>query len=496
MALDRSSGILLHPTSLPSQYGIGTLGDESRRFVDFLADAGQKLWQILPLGPTGYGDSPYQCFSAFAGNPLLIDLEQLQQENLLTRDELEALPAFPATNVNYTKVAKSKLPLLVKAYDRFSAGAKRAQKRTFSNFCAQEAWWLDDYSLFATLKEAHNEKPWVKWKEWARDRHDEELAHFATKNESRMSFHKFVQFTFFSQWRKLLKYAHSARVRIIGDMPLYVAHDSADVWVERDLFKLLPNGKPKEMAGVPPDYFSRTGQLWGNPIYNWRQHKATGFDWWIRRMRAALELYDIVRIDHFRGLAAYWSVPHGKRTAMNGKWIKAPGRELLQKMRDELGTLPLIAEDLGVITPDVEALRDDFDLPGMKILQFSFDSSEENDYLPHNYLRNAVAYTGTHDNDTMAGWYRSAFASDCALARDYLNTNRSEIPSAAVRAVWASVADMAIAPLQDILSLGSKARMNTPGTIGGDNWRWRFRKEDLSKSLALKLRRLTHVYGR
>ena len=491
----RGSGILLHPTSLPGPHGIGTFGAPAREFIDFLAESGQRWWQMLPLGPTGYADSPYQCLSTFAGNPMLIDLGDLVERGLLTKRELQPLTGLSTASVDYAGVIHAKRPLLAKAYARFAADGDRASHAAWAHFRRQHARWLNDFALFMAMKDVRGGKAWVHWPTAWRDRRETALKTFAEKEQERVAAHQFFQFLFFTQWAALRRYARERNIRIIGDLPLYVAHDSSDAWSDRRNFLLRPDGRPRQVAGVPPDYFSRTGQLWGNPIYHWRYLERTNFDWWTRRVAAGMACFDLLRIDHFRGLAAYWAVPYGNRTAIHGAWIKAPGRRLLETLQKRLKELPIIAEDLGVITPDVEALRGDFSLPGMKILQFAFDSGESNNFLPHTYPRHCVVYTGTHDNDTFAGWYQHARPHDRAFARDYLDAEPATIAWQGIRAAWSSVACLALAPLQDLLGLDSRARMNRPGTSSG-NWQWRYQRGDLTTGLAHRLRRLTKLYGR
>jgi 4-alpha-glucanotransferase len=503
----RKSGILLHPTSLPGRFGIGDLGPSAHAFVDRLAAARQQLWQVLPLGPTGYGDSPYQCFSAFAGNPLLISLESLRDEGLLQPGELQQAPAFGAEEVDYGAVIDFKLPLLARAHERFQAGAPAPQREACEAFCAAQASWLDDYALFMAVKAEHRGVAWTDWDPAIAAREPEAIAGWGRRCAVQVEAQKFWQFEFFRQWRSLRDHCRASGVAIMGDVPIFVAHDSADVWARRELFHLDAGGHPTAVAGVPPDYFSATGQLWGNPLYRWGVLAASGYDWWIERLRAALALVDLVRLDHFRGFEAYWEIPAGETTAVNGRWVEAPGRELFQALRNALGELPIVAEDLGVITPGVDALRREFGLPGMAILQFAFGSDPQaSDFIPHNLERDRVIYTGTHDNDTTAGWWTSAGAGDStrtaeqvaserAFALEYLKSDGTQIHWDFIRAVLASVAAVAIVPLQDVLGLGSAARMNLPGRPGG-NWRWRCAEGAFTPELQERLARLTEVYGR
>jgi 4-alpha-glucanotransferase len=495
MRVARCSGLLLHPTSLPSKYGIGTLGEEACRFVDFLADSGQSLWQLLPLGPTGYGNSPYQCVSAFAGNPLVIDLDLLAGRLGLGREELGPCPEHRVGRIEYGSLIASRDALFRRAHEEFRRRSDPALRAELARFGEQNAGWLENYALFMALKERFGGACWAQWPEAARFRQPEALASWRTELADAVERHRFLQWAFFDQWTRLRAYASERNVRVIGDLPLYVAYDSAEVWSEPDGFLLDGDRNPLSVAGVPPDYFSPTGQLWGNPLYDWDRMRGTGFRWWLDRFRANLRWYDFVRFDHFQGLCTYWAVPFGERTAARGEWRKAPGHDLLSALCAEAGELPILAEDLGVLTDEVVALRERFNLPGMRVLQYAFDPSEVNDHRPHAYARRCAAYTGTHDNDTVAGWYANSHSDVRNAARDYLHATGATIALAFVRAVWASVADVAIAPLQDVLGLESDARMNTPGTDSG-NWEWRFEPGSLTPRLARDLRRLTKMYGR
>ena len=497
MKFERSSGILLHPTSLPGPYGIGDIGPQAFRFVDWLASTGSKLWQVLPLGPTGYGDSPYQCFSAFAGNPYLISPELLIQDGLLTEDDLAGTPNFDASKVDFGSFIPWKLDLLLKAFSRFAQG-EVSLKKEFKSFCKANASWLDDFALFMSLKEANGGGAWNGWEKSIRTRKQaamEKARKDLTESIQRFSFY---QFLFFRQWMSLRTYANEKGIKIIGDIPIFIAYDSADAWANPDLFFLDKNSLPTVVAGVPPDYFSPTGQLWGNPLYRWKTHKETNYAWWVERFRAVLKLVDIIRLDHFRGFAGYWEVKFGSPTAEKGRWVPGPGHEFLKTLSKKLVSkgepLPIIAEDLGVITPDVVALRDDFNLPGMKILQFGFDEPK-NPFLPHNYPAHCVAYTGTHDNDTARGWFDSAPDIECNFALKYLNTNKDGFVWELIRGVWSSVAVFAIAPMQDFLNLGGFARMNFPSRLGG-NWEWRMSEKDMNDQLANSLRELNGLYLR
>jgi 4-alpha-glucanotransferase len=503
----RSSGILLHPTSLPSRFGIGDLGREAFRFADFLHAAKQRIWQVLPLGPTGYGDSPYQVFSAFAGNPLLISPESLAQEGLLSSEDLSDVPNFPQAQVNYGEVIHFKFPLLRKAFARFQNDGERSTQDAFQDFCQLQAAWLDDYALFMAIKDAHGGKAWNQWDSAIALREPEALEHWTRTLSDEIRCWKFWQFLFFKQWKALKQYCHARGIQIMGDIPIFVARDSADVWSHSQLFHLDERGNPTVVAGVPPDYFSATGQLWGNPLYRWDVMAASGYDWWVQRFRAALELVDLLRIDHFRGFEAYWEVPGHETTAINGRWVSGPGAELFEAVRQTLGDLPIVAENLGLITPEVEALRQKLGFPGMAVLQFAFGSgTPDSEFLPHNYSRNLLVYTGTHDNDTTVGWWNSTGVNDSTRRPEdvqkerefvlkYLDVNGNEIHWAFIRAVLASVANLAIVPLQDVMGLGSDARMNLPARPSG-NWQWRYVPEMLTASMEQRLREFTILYGR
>jgi 4-alpha-glucanotransferase len=506
MSFPRASGILLHPTSLPGSFGIGDLGAEAYKFVDFLEKSKQTYWQILPLGPTGYGDSPYQCFSAFAGNTHLISPEKLVEEELLTEEEINQKPDFAEDRVDFGGVYEWKNWILPNAYERFRMTTSVDLRGKFETFSQQNAAWLDDYALYRALKAAQDQKAWYEWDEPLRLRHENALAEAREHLRGEIQAQKFYQFLFFRQWSELKNYANEKDIKIVGDVPIFVALDSADVWCNPREFKLNEDGSPKVIAGVPPDYFSKTGQLWGNPIYNWERMQTEGFRWWIERVRFTLKTVDIVRVDHFRGFAAAWEVPGGDKTAENGRWVNVPGKELFRTLQNALGELPVMAEDLGVITPDVEELRDSFGFPGMRILQFAFGGDTKNHDLPHNYIQNSVAYTGTHDNDTTVGWFHSQagagstrdesqISREHEFCTEYLSSNGSEIHWDFIRAVWASVADTAITPMQDLLGLAGAARMNLPASNAG-NWQWRYRKDDLTDEIAARLRRLTEIYGR
>ena len=493
MSFERSAGLLLHPTSLPGRHGIGSLGLSAYEWVDFLASAGQRLWQVMPLGPTGYGDSPYQCFSAFAGNPYLIDLDDLVERRLLQASDLAAAPELPADRVDYGAVIPFKLAMLTRAFERLQQD--RSQTGDFAEFCASQAYWLDDYALFMALKEAHAGKVWNEWDEGVRRRRPDALNAAKKAHANEVERHKAWQWLFYEQWSKLLSYAHDRAIAVIGDIPIFIAYDSADVWANPDMFYLDENGNPTVVAGVPPDYFSVTGQRWGNPLYRWDRMTADGFRWWIDRFKSTFEFFDIVRVDHFRGFEAYWEIPAEAPTAVEGRWVAGPGQPLFDAIRAALGKLPIIAEDLGVITPEVERLRDDNDLPGMKVLQFAFAGNADDPYLPHNYQRNTVVYTGTHDNDTTRGWYRHISEQEKDRVRRYLARSDESIALELIRLATASVADLAIFPVQDVLDLGSEARMNTPGRPEG-NWSWRLTEGMIGPWVAPLLLEMATVYGR
>ncbi len=490
----RSSGVLLHPTSLPGPYGIGDLGPAAREWVDALALAGQRWWQVLPLGPTGYGDSPYQCFSAFAGNPLLVSPDDLVADGLLSRDDLAAC-RLPHGPIDYAAVSRNKAAMVAKAWKTFDKiGTVLVDE--YDQFRTENAAWLEDYSLFLAIKQSGDGGSWLNWPKELRFRDPAALADGRHRVSPLDRVHAFGQFLFFRQWGKLRDYARSKNVLIIGDMPIFIAEDSSDVWANPDLFQLDADRRPRFVAGVPPDYFSATGQLWGNPLYDWDAHERTGFRWWVDRLRAAVAQVDLVRLDHFRGLEAYWEVPAEMPTAEKGRWAPGPGAKLLAALRDGLGGLPIIAEDLGVITPEVDALRLGFGLPGMRILQFAFGGAVEERFLPYAYVNPTVVYTGTHDNDTTRGWWDHTLTGAERLhARRFLNCDGSDVCWDMIRAAWASPALLAVAPAQDLLDLGTDARMNMPGRAGG-NWQWRLPPDGLRPAVAHRLGELTALYGR
>ena len=493
----RSSGILLHPTSFPSRFGIGDLGLEAYRFIDFLTESAQQYWQVLPLGPTGFGNSPYMAYSALAGNPLMISPERLRDEGLLTEEDFADLPEFPVERVDFGQVMATKISLLQKACENFKTQASPIQQKEFAGFCEAKAHWLDDYAFFMALLEAHQGASWHTWEPELAKRQPEALEMWRRRLTTEIFAHKYYQFEFFRQWAQLKSYANLRGIRIIGDIPIYVAHNSADVWANPENFCLnQETGEVALMAGVPPDYFSATGQLWGNPVYNWEQLQHDHFHWWVQRFQALLDYVDLIRIDHFRGFEAYWVVKQGETTALNGEWVKAPGEAFFEVLNEKLGQLPIMAEDLGVITPEVDALRDRFEFPGMKILQFAFGGDAGNPYLPFNYPRNCVVYTGTHDNDTTVGWFNQLSEQEKESFLTYLGcTSHEGIHWDLIRIALSCVANQAIIPLQDILGLGTEARMNFPSKPEG-NWEWRYKSDAVTEEMRSRLKTLTHIYGR
>jgi 4-alpha-glucanotransferase len=491
--IKRNSGIVLHITSLPGNDGIGTLGENAYRFIDFLADTGQELWQILPLGPVGYGNSPYQCYSAFAGNPLLIDIDLMVNEGLLTSEDLDIKPTFPLYRVVFDKVEEWKYPVLKKAFEKFLSTGRLSNE--YHTFLDEHQWWLNDYALFMASKKHFNNIIWTQWDKDLKFREKTALDKYSSLLEEEIGFRKFLQFMFFRQWFRLKEYASSKHIKILGDLPLYVSGDSVDVWTNAEIFRLDKNLNQLQMGGVPPDYFSETGQLWGNPVFNWERLEERGFDWWMARLHFNLNMFDRVRIDHFRGLESYWSVPAGETTAIKGKWVPAKGYQMLKMFKKQVGSLSLVAEDLGMITDEVVRLRDEFNLPGMKVLQFAFGSDAANHNLPHNYLPNFIAYSGTHDNNTTLGWLRSLKVNEKKMVRRYLGTTGKKAVKNAVELIWSSCATSAIIPLQDLLELDERARLNTPGTAQG-NWEWRFKWWQLKKKHRDYLRNITRKYNR
>ena len=513
MSFPRSSGILLHPTSLPGPFGIGDLGPAAYEFADFLERAEQSIWQMLPLGPTGYGDSPYQCFSAFAGNPALISLARLSDQGLLASKDVNELPEFSRDEVEYERVNQFKQAKLSQAFSEFQRNAPQHRRAEFARFVQAEAEWLSDYALFRALKEKFGGVAWPKWDHDFISREPSALQRARKELALQIAEQEFLQFVFFEQWQSLKQYCGQKKIRLMGDLPIYVAHDSADVWAHPEYFHLDSRGNATKVAGVPPDYFSATGQLWGNPIYHWDRMAADGYSWWIKRFRAAFRMFDMVRVDHFRGFEAYWEVPGGEKTAQNGTWRKGPGAELFAVVENKLGRLPILAENLGVITPEVEAIRERFGFPGMAILQFAFGNDPQGpSFRPHNYPRNLVAYTGTHDNDTVIGWWTSRpgegsirteedIRKEREFTRAYLglndchNSQPEHINWIFIRTLMASVADTVVFPVQDLVGAAGEARMNVPGTATG-NWRWRVRGELVTEEIASRLRNMAAIYDR
>lgn len=498
MIKTRGSGILLHPTSLPGPFGIGDLGESAYQFIDFLVSTGQKYWQVMPLGPTGYGDSPYACLSAFAGNPLLISLEKLVEEGYLPLDSLAEYPKYSEEKIEYCEVSKTKVEYLKTSFVHFMQNASMTDKKRFSNFCDNRytRTWLDNFALFMALKENFENKAWDEWpQEYALRTPN---AMLESKNELAESilFNKYLQYQFYKQWSLILDYAHLNGIEVIGDIPIFVARDSADVWAYPGLFYLDASGKPTVVSGVPPDYFSETGQLWGNPIYRWDKMKKDNYLWWTERFKVALNTVDIIRLDHFRGFEAYWEVAAGEETAINGKWVKGPFKDFFSTVESSIGNLPFIAEDLGVITPEVEDLRDAFNFPGMKVLQFAFDTDTKDPFLPHNHINNCVVYTGTHDNQTTVSWFESRTPELQEFALNYMNSNGQEIHWDMIKMAMASVANTVIIPMQDLFGLtDEEGRMNTPGKESG-NWQWRYVGSDVHEGVPERLQMLTELYDR
>ncbi len=492
----RRAGVLLPISSLPSRYGIGTFGKEAYRFVDFLAKAGQSLWQILPLGPTGYGDSPYQSFSTFAGNPYFIDLEMLISDGLLTKKECDAKDFGKSRRyVDYEKVYFARFDLLRVAYNR-AKERKLTSRKSYLDFVKHNDQWLEDYALYMAIKNEFGGVSYLEWDKDIRLRKPKAMEAYRTKLADEVSFWKFQQYLFFEQWKKLKSYANKKGIEIVGDIPIYVSPDGADTWSHPELFELDSKGYPKSVAGCPPDFFSETGQLWGNPLYNWKYHKETGYAWWLERLEKCFELYDVVRIDHFRGFDEYWSIPYGEKTAVNGKWLPGPGYDLFRVVKEKLGDRQVIAEDLGVVTDSVVELVKKTGYPGMKIMQFAFDAYGDSEHCPYNYDRNFVVYTGTHDNDTLATRIKNLPARDVKYALKYMGlTDKKDLLKGYIRFAQASCADTCIIPMQDYLGLDNRARMNLPSTLG-INWMWRTLPSDWSDELAEEMKDLAKVYGR
>lgn len=491
----RRNGMLLPIASLPSPYGIGGFSKEAYEFIDLLEETGQKLWQILPLGPTSYGDSPYQSFSTFAGNPYFIDLDTLAEKGWLTKEACEASDyGDNESYIDYGRIYNSRFVLLKQAF----LNSDILSDEKFTEFCKANQHWLPDYALYMALKNQNDGKSWIEWEEEIRLRKPEAVEYYKKELEEECNFYEFLQYEFHEQWTKVKEYAHEKGIQIVGDVPIYVAFDSADTWANPELFQLDEKNLPLGVAGCPPDAFSATGQLWGNPLYNWAYHKKTGYDWWLKRIAYCFDLYDIVRIDHFRGFDEYYSIPYGDETAVNGHWEKGPGMDLFDTVKEKLGELDIIAEDLGFLTESVFQLLKDSGYPGMKVLQFAFDPSEDSDYLTYKYQRNCVVYTGTHDNDTTAGWFEKLSDGDREVALRYMNsfyTPKEEQHWDLIALAMRSTADTCIIPVQDFLGLGSEARINMPSTLG-DNWKWRMTKGAFSEELKEKIRRMTKLYGR
>lgn len=507
----RSSGLICHPSSLPGRFGIGDLGPQAYRFVDVLARTGQTLWQVLPLGPTGYGDSPYMCLSAFGGNPLLISPDDLARDGLLRYSEIANPPVFNRRRVQYGRVQDYKTGLLEQAYARFENGPDKTLREEYERFCEEQKAWLDEYALFKALKEAHQQRSWSDWDPAVARRDADALDEWRERLRDRIDFQKFLQWIFFRQWDGLKRYANEKGVQIIGDIPIYVAYDSADVWANQHLFRLDEEGRPLAVAGVPPDYFSATGQRWGNPIYRWAEMKKSGYRWWVERFRMEFTKCDILRLDHFRGFEAFWEIPASEATAVNGRWVKGPGADLFHVVRGGLNeagiTMRIIAEDLGVITSQVDALREELGFPGMRVLQMAFGREPKaSDYRPHNHVPNSVVYTATHDHNTTVGWFTAEAGTQSTqsiedveaerdLVRRYVGTDGREVHWDFVRLALSSVAWIAVIPLQDVLGLGTDARMNRPGS-GGGNWEWRFTLDMLTQGIERRLASMTDAYER
>ncbi len=495
MLNNRASGVLLHPTSLPGSYGIGDLGGQAFEWVNFLQTAGCGFWQVLPLGPTGYGDSPYQCFSAFAGNRYLINPEPLFGIHILSRQDISDLPIFSSSKVEYGRVIQWKLSMLQKAYETYMNGSFPDLDKQIARFIQDEEFWLQDYAVFMTIKETYQNQPWNLWPDPLRFHEERAIESFISEHPREIKRHIFEQFIFSQQWRNLRRFANEKGIQIIGDIPIYVSYDSADCWSHPELFMFNENRLPISVGGTPPDLFSNTGQLWGNPIYRWEIHNKTGYRWWIERIQSCLKNIDYVRLDHFRGFGGFWDIPAGDPTARDGVWKDGPGIKFLLAIQKALGDLPIIAEDLGEITQDVFVLRDLFNLPGMKVLQFAFYGSPDDSFFPHNYEKNFIAYTGNHDNDTAVGWLKSTSPEARQNCLKYLHSDGQDIAWDMIRAVWASVASITIAPLQDFLSLGNEARMNFPGRSDG-NWDWRVDPKLINQDLAKKIWEINYIYAR
>ena len=488
----RASGILFPISSLPGQYGIGGFSKEAYAFADWLKSCGQKYWQILPLGPTGYGDSPYQSLSTFAGNPYFISIDELVEQGLLTFEERDSQIRDNMGKVDYGDLFTNRIPALRKAYDRF------VKDKDFNEFCENNAQWLDDYAIYRAIKDKSDGKAWYDWNREYKFRDENAINEFRWNNSDDIDFYRFCEFEFDRQWKRLKEYVNSLGIKIIGDLPIYVSPDSADAWSEPELLKFDSDLKPEFIAGCPPDYFSPTGQLWGNPVYDWDYHKQTGYKWWIRRIKRCLELYDVLRLDHFRGFASYYEIPFGSETAINGEWVKGPGISIFNELKKQLGDIPVIAEDLGLLTDDVFELLDEVGYPGMKVLEFAFGSGYDNLYLPYNFDKNCVVYTGTHDNAPLVGWLENIDEGSRCHICDYIgryNLDDKKIANEIIRLAMSSAADTCIIPMQDWLLLGNEQRINTPSTTG-ENWRWRMIGGSNNKKLSQRISFFTKIYAR
>lgn len=495
MTSERSSGVLLHPTCLPGPFGIGDLGPSAIHWLDWMDSAGLGLWQILPLNPTGYGNSPYQNFSAFAGNSLLISPILLVEDGFISLQEIEKHPNFASKKVDFNRTARWKRKILKLAFRNFKRTASTQLKKELDDFRQDQSYWLKDYATFMALKESHKNIAWNQWPDEYKFRDDRAIAKFSDRKFPEINFHEFVQFCFNRQWERIHAYAQLKKIRIIGDLPIYMAYDSADLWAHPELFEVDTNRDLRLVAGVPPDYFSPTGQLWGNPLYCWPRHQESGFEWWIKRFKKSMQQMDFIRLDHFRGFSGYWEIPAGMSSAEKGRWVKGPGDTLFNAIINQTGRLPILAEDLGVISLDVEELREKFNFPGMRILQFAFGSDVNNNYLPHNYRVDCAAYTGTHDNSPLKAWYKNLPPKEAEFCRDYLHSDGKDIVWSMVRCLWASVAGFAIAPMQDFLELGEPARMNFPGRVD-KNWNWRLLPGSLNGKIAERIKEMNTLYDR
>lgn len=495
MRFERSCGCLVHPTSFPAPYGIGDFGEVAKTFLDFLVESEQSVWQVLPLGPTGYGNSPYASYSAFAGNPYLLSPDILAEKGLVSHQDIESIQRQLSTKAEYEIAYENKSKLLKKACRCFYSGMNNSQAQALEDFKRKNAFWIYDYALFMACLKQFDFKPWNQWDAGIARRRSSVIDDYRTRFEEEIKYQYWVQYEFFQQWHELKDYANQRDIKVIGDIPIFVDHNSADVWAHPEYFEVDKQGNRKLVAGVPPDYFSETGQLWGNPVYKWDKLEKEGYEWWIKRFDQMFHMYDAIRVDHFRGFEASWQVPASENTAEKGEWIKGPGAKLFETIKNKLGSLPIIAEDLGFITPEVVALRDQFKFPGMKILQFAFDSDSTNSFLPHNYHPNSLVYTGTHDNDTTIGWYYSAPEIERHRAREYTKSDGSEINWELIRLGMLSVADIAIFPLQDYMNLGTEHRMNLPGKADG-NWQWRYTPEMLDNVDGERIRHLVNLSNR